>query len=157
MSAPSIDYYTARPILELLLAQQELEAPDLPLEETLEVFHQFLLLPYDGTDEGGRFRALLTSEGPDGGALTVNLARRMHGPPTYVEVGRVAPQRDVCIEWEYRLEDTGDLQTELLWARDFASLDDFVTAIQSSSAWQLALQTPADAQVLVREPGEEPW
>lgn len=52
MNTPSLDYYTAEPILLLLLAQQEIEEPDIPPDAALGIFQRFVDLPYDGEEEG---------------------------------------------------------------------------------------------------------
>lgn len=157
MAAPGLDYYTAKPILALLLAQQELEEPDLDPETCLHVFRDFLALPYDGKDDGGAFRAYLTAEGPDGGTLAVSLARRVHGPPAYVDIGRAVRERDVGIRWDYILEDVGSLRSELVWARDYPDPTAFVAAVATTPAWRFTCRTPTEATVFAREVGEDLW
>ncbi len=157
MAAPGLDFYTARPILLLLLAQQELEEPDLDPDTSLLIFRDFLALPYDGKEEGAAFRAYLTAEGPDGGTLAVSLARRVHGPPAYVEIGKTARERDVGIKWDYILEDVGSLRSELLWAKDFADPQAFIAAVAATPAWTFTRQNPTEASVFAREVSEDLW
>jgi hypothetical protein len=110
MALPLINHLTARPVLELLLAQLEFESPYLFLEPCWPVFLWWVGLAAQHEDGGASFQVTLDSEGPDGAVLTVSILRELTDPAPIIGDDDRVSTRQVGIQWTYVLTEAGDLK-----------------------------------------------
>jgi hypothetical protein len=155
MTEPVLDYFTAKPILELMLAQHQMEAPYLAPGATLPIFAQFLALPYAGSEDGGSYQADVVSEGPEGGSLYINLCRQIPSTADDEEPAFASTWRQVGIQWLYDMVSVGSLESETLWARDFPSIEAFIEAIENTEGWRVAVAAgTVPAEVVIVDEGD---
>lgn len=155
MPEPALDYFTAKPILELMLAQHQMEAPYLAPGATLAVFAQFLTLPFAGSEDGGSYQAEVVSEGPEGGSLYINLCRQVASTADGEEMALASTWRQVGIQWLYDMLSVGSLESETIWARDFPSIEAFIEAIENAEGWRVAVAAgTVPAAIVVMDEGD---
>ena len=159
MSVSLLNHLTARPLLELLLAQLEYESGYLFLEPTWPVFLWWAALPTQQDDDGVSFQATLESEGPDGILLTVSILRQLTYPAPALDARERCGSRQVGVQWTYELGEVGALVERDIWARDFPSLEAFAYYVKRLPEWQLAAQRTGleeGGSVVQIESGEGP-
>ena len=133
-----LNYLTARPTLELLLALEGFESPTVTPAQALPLFTQFLALPRDpGAKEAG-FQAEIVAEGKEEGLLSIVLAIRYPLPDVFQDPTRRPLYRLVGIRWNYSVTKPGRFSTSDVWAADFPDLFSFAAAVEATLEWNAA-------------------
>ena len=137
MTTP-LNYLTARPTLELLLALAGLEAPTVGPGQALPIFGDLLALPQDQGCTDAGYQAEVVVEGPDAGLLVVRLGLRYAVPGPLLDPTQARLCRSVGIHWSYPLPDADTFSSCELWLTDFPDFAAFSRAIQDTAEWKFA-------------------
>lgn len=133
---------TASPLLKLLLAQRDLEAPELSPEDTWEVFKAFASIPCGGTTGGVSFQATWRVEDVTDSSkipfLYCTLMREVRTDP-------VVPGRAVMIQWA--VEADSSMEEAEIWSDDFDDADAFFAAVETSPQFQVLVERSGIADV----------
>ena len=132
----ALNYLTARPTLELLLALQGLEAPSVTPAEALPLFVDFLELPQDEYMSDAGFQTTFASEGPGVGLLTLTWAARYRIPDLNPEYNFPPSYRTVGLRWTYILPIPLQFEPKDIWVGDYPTLQAFAAAVQESTEWE---------------------
>lgn len=131
-----LNYLTARPTLELLLALSDYEAPDVAPDDALAVFADFLALPQDPGAIDAGFQSEVVAEVPTEGELTLILGLRYPNSRDRAVPDPDPSYRSVGIGWDLRVASPGDVAATAFWVEDYEDLNLFVQAVRSSKEWQ---------------------
>jgi hypothetical protein len=132
-----LNYRTARPTLELLLAQADYEVPDVAPDNALPVFADFLVLEQaPGTIDAG-FQTGVVNEDPSEGLLTLVLGLRYPLPMSSIDPDADQLYRSVGIRWDLTVPDPGAFEVKAVWAEDFPDLNEFMEAVRATPEWQM--------------------
>lgn len=136
--ATPLNYLTARPTLELLLALEGLEAPDLAPDAALPVFAEFLSVAQAaGTIDAG-FQAEIVAETAEEGLLSLTLGLRYPLPIHALSPEQPPLYRTVGIRWDLQVEDPGRFEPSVVWVEDYPDLNGFAAAVRGTTEWQEA-------------------
>jgi hypothetical protein len=131
-----LNYLTARPTLELLLALSDYEAPDVAPDDALAVFADFLALPQDQGAIDAGFQTEVVAEVPTEGELTLILGLRYPNSSEPPEPPLDPSYRSVGIRWDLRVASPGRFEVIAVWAHDYPDLNTFVDTVRATAEWR---------------------
>lgn len=133
---------TASPLLKLLLAQRDLEPPELSPEGAWDVFKVFASIPCRGTTGGVSFQATWRLEDPTESSeipfLYCTLMREVRTDP-------VVAGRAVMIQWA--VEADSSMEEVEIWSDHFDDADGFFAAVEASPQFQALVERNGTADV----------
>lgn len=134
-----INTVTALPLFQLMCALEGREAGTLALRLIWPIFLDFCRLPARSEEDSPGFQAEVSREGVDTPVLEVRLVRQL----TDDALGYGRLTRVVYANFFFD-QVPDDLDGAMLWARDFASLEEFREAVEATPEYQWALGQVAD-------------
>lgn len=149
----AVNTLTGRPLFELLLALDGIEAPLLPLERTRDAFRRFLDLPAENRDGGACFQTDVVSEGSDGAVFQAGLFRQLTDPAPMIGDESATSTRMIGVWWRWDLLSAGGLRTQEIWAADCDSSTDFWARVEATAEWDFMLEHLADDAGIVSDEG----
>jgi len=142
-----VDPLTARPLLDLMLAFQGLEAPILDPSAAWRVFKEYLGVPSAVGATVGGFQCSVVAEEALGPGVLVRFIREVAGEDT--EVG--PRRRNVFLQLVYDSSEEG-LEDRDLWMEPGSSLSEFLTAVEALPEFRFAMEAaPSGGEVFMEE------
>lgn len=141
-----INLLTAGPLLRLILAQHDVEPPNMPAAEAWEAFKVFLRFPSALRTDVASFQATWTPEDtvdvPDPPFFYCTWSRELVD-----DTGLVGPEgRAIQIQWAFDPVDQ-DVPEMEIWSDAFDSLQAFFDAVEGSEAFRSLLRHEAIAEL----------
>ena len=141
-----VTWYTARPLLDLMLALQGIEAPVLDPAEAWRVFKEYLTVPSEAGSVVGGFHCSVVSDESLGPGVLVRFVREISDP----EVGR-SRVRNVFLQLVYNESQDGLVDRDL-WVETKEDLQGFVSKVEALPEFRFAMEaTPVAGEVFVEE------
>ena len=141
---------TAEPLFRLLLAQEGVEAPKVPLAVGWRVFQAFGQLPVAHQDDGASVQAELVSEAAEP-VLSLLLVRQVTDP---AEDDSYRTRR-VALQYLFAPPPAGSglaIGEQVLWQPDYDGWPAFVAAVEATDEFRYALSTrPEHVALFVEE------
>jgi hypothetical protein len=141
-----VTWYTARPLLDLMLALEGIEAPVLDPSEAWRVFKEYLAVSSEAGNVVGGFHCSVVSDESLGPGVLVRFVREISDP----EVGR-SRVRNVFLQLVYNESQDGLVDRDL-WVETKEDLQGFVSKVEALPEFRFAMEaTPVAGEVFVEE------